>query len=102
MRINELYDQIIWNDKNSIVVLWHTDDVQSIRPDLTPDQCMEVLRRAERNHDAENGINWGVLEYWADEIFPVEEEEEEKVYKDEGDWLKETVDDFMSYLDEEE
>lgn len=100
MKINELYDQIVWNDKNSIVVLWHTDDIKSIRPDLNDDQCMAVLRQADRHHDAELGINWGVLEMWADELFPVEEKV--KVYKDEGDWIKETVNDFMSYLDEEE
>jgi len=98
MRINELYDQIIWNDKNSIVVLWHTDDVKSLRPDLDDDQCMEVLRKVERHHDPCLGISWDTIEHWIGELFPVEE----KVNKDEGDWFKETVNDFMSYLDEEE
>ena len=111
MKINELYDSIIWNDKNSIVVLWHTDDVKSIRPDLDDDQCMFVLRRVEKNHDADIGITWSILEFWADQLFPVEQKElwyYEKVYKDDGDWIEETVmkkrmiNDFMSYLDEEE
>jgi len=75
MKINELYDNIHWNDKNSIIVLWHTDDVKSIRPDLDDDQCMAVLRQAERHHDAEQGLNWVVFEFWAEQLFPVEEEE---------------------------
>ena len=69
MKINELYDQTFWNDKNSIVILWHIDDVKSIRPDLSDEQCMEVLNMVARNHDAEAGVNWGVIEYWIDELF---------------------------------
>jgi len=78
MRINELYDKIYWNDKNSIVILWHTDDVKSIRPDLDDDQCMKVLNKVSRNHDAQIGVNWDVLEFWADELYGVMRSEEEE------------------------
>ncbi len=53
-----------------IAVLWHTDDVREVRPDLINQQCMEVLLECERRHDASIGISWDVLRIWADELFP--------------------------------
>ena len=53
-----------------IATLWHIDDVQEVRPDLTPEQCIEVLKECERQHDATIGINWDVLIFHADELFP--------------------------------
>jgi hypothetical protein len=50
---------------------WHIEDVQSVRPDLDEDQAVEVLCMLEQGFDANNGINWEVIEYTADEIFPV-------------------------------
>ena len=38
------------------------------RPDLTDDQCWEVLQQAERRHDSEIGINWTVLISHADTL----------------------------------
>lgn len=74
MKINELYDSIFWNDKNSIVILWHIDDVKSIRPELDDDQCMEVLNMVARKHDPVLGVSWDTLEFWANYLFPDEEE----------------------------
>ena len=51
---------------------WHIEDVQSVRPDLDDDQALEVLGALEDNFDANNGINWEVIEYTADTLFPVE------------------------------
>lgn len=53
---------------DEITVTWTIDDVKSIAEDLTPDQCREVLKRAKRHHDATVGINWEVLEYYADQV----------------------------------
>lgn len=53
-----------------IANLWHIDDVKEIRPDLTPEQCMEVLSQCEDKHDANIGINWDVLRFHADNLFP--------------------------------
>jgi len=53
-----------------IAILWHIDDVREQRPDLTDPQCMEVLRECERQHDATIGIDWDVLRFHADELFP--------------------------------
>jgi hypothetical protein len=53
-----------------IAEVWHIDDVRALRPDLSDKQCMEVLLQCERKHDATIGINWDVLQIWADELFP--------------------------------
>lgn len=37
-------------------------DVQSLRPDLSDDEAMQVLQAAERNYDASVGLNWDVLD----------------------------------------
>jgi hypothetical protein len=44
--------------------------MQSVRPDLSDDQCREVLRECSRSLDAEAGINWGVITAVADDLFP--------------------------------
>jgi hypothetical protein len=51
-----------------ISVVWHIDDVKSIDDSLTDDQCRAVLGMAERKHDANEGINWQVLDIWIDYI----------------------------------
>lgn len=53
-----------------IAIYWHIDDVKSIRPDLNDVQAFEVLEQVKGKHDATVGINWEVLEIYADELFP--------------------------------
>lgn len=60
----------------SIAVKWCVEDVQSIRPDLTDDQDGAVLQAADRCHNAEVGINWDVLRFHADELFPEEDSDQ--------------------------
>jgi hypothetical protein len=52
-----------------IEISWH--DVAEIRPDLTADQCREVLQKALSRHDAGIGITWDVLEIHANDLFPL-------------------------------
>jgi hypothetical protein len=59
-----------------VAILWDIDDVKSVRPDLTDDQCMEVLDRCDNKHDANFGINWLVIEIHADYLFPAKERAE--------------------------
>ena len=47
---------------NEIAIIWDINDVKSIDPDLSDDDCREVLIRAQDDHDANEGINWNVLE----------------------------------------
>ncbi len=62
---------------DEITISWHIDDVREIRPDLTAEQCREVLQQAERRHDASVGINWDVLAIHADDLFPKESDTQE-------------------------
>jgi hypothetical protein len=49
---------------------WSIEDVQNIRPDLDDDQSVDVLISVANAFDANNGINWYVLEYHAEQLFP--------------------------------
>jgi hypothetical protein len=53
-----------------ITIKWQIEDVQSVRPDLSDEEANEVLGALENNHDANVGINWEVIEYAADNLFP--------------------------------
>lgn len=52
-----------------IAFIWSIADVQQVRPDFTAEQAWEVLATAQRQHDAEFGINWLTLECIAEEMF---------------------------------
>jgi hypothetical protein len=56
-----------------ISLIWNIDDVLSIRPDLTEKQASDILNNLKKNHDANDGINWGTIEIVADILFPIEE-----------------------------
>lgn len=53
-----------------IDIRWYASDVQSVRPDLDLDKCAEVLDKLDRDHDANEGINWIVIQIVADMMFP--------------------------------
>jgi hypothetical protein len=56
-------------ERRLIGLLWGIDDVQEVRPDLTEDQCWEVLQQVERREDATIGVTWDTLECIAHELF---------------------------------
>jgi hypothetical protein len=56
-------------ERRQIAVVWSVEDVQEVRPDLTDDQCWEVLEQANDRHDAGIGITWDVLEIHAADLF---------------------------------
>lgn len=47
---------------------WMIPDVLEVAPDLTEAECITVLNRAVKHHDATIGINWDVLRAWADDV----------------------------------
>jgi hypothetical protein len=55
--------------RREVAVIWCIEDVQEVRPDLTDDQCWEVLQAVRRNHDCTIGISWDVLQCQADLLF---------------------------------
>lgn len=50
------------SDADWIYEAWHVEDVQDRTPNLSIEQCREVLRRLNRHHDANIGINWEVID----------------------------------------
>jgi hypothetical protein len=70
---DELIDQLrtLLRAQGCIIAsTWCIDDVKHARPDLTDEQCIQVLEQCERKHDAETGINWDVIRCHADILFP--------------------------------
>jgi hypothetical protein len=55
--------------RQQIALVWSVEDVQQVRPDLTEEQAWEVLRQVERRHDAEIGVTWLTLEWFAENLF---------------------------------
>lgn len=62
-------------EKKVVAVEWCVEDVQQERPDLDDDRAFHVLETAHNEHDANNGINWDALNYWADYLYPQGETE---------------------------
>ena len=56
------------NKDGSISIIWNIEDVQSLEPDFSEEQSIRVLELALDNHDANEGINWTVLEYWISHV----------------------------------
>ena len=64
------------NKDGSISITWNIEDVKSLDSDISDEQAIEVLEYALDNHDANNGINWSVLEFWISQVKEWEKESE--------------------------
>ena len=64
------------NKDGSISITWTIEDVQSLEPGMSDELATEVLELALDNHDANNGINWSVLEFWISQVKEWEKESE--------------------------
>lgn len=58
--------QEYWQDK--IASVWTVEDILTIDPTLTKDECTEVLYNIYENFNAELGITWDTLQLAIDEI----------------------------------
>jgi hypothetical protein len=66
--INHFVHRLLACD-GKIAAIWCIEDVQTIRPDLTAEQALQVLEEVSRKHDAEFGISWTTLECMADILY---------------------------------
>ena len=73
-----------FNNKNSIALIWHIDDVKHALHELktldwfikkyehtaklTDEDCMEILENVERRHDASMGVSWDTIECYIEEF----------------------------------
>lgn len=49
------------DDKNSIAIFWHIDDIKEVDASLTDAQARQVLQRLKSGHDASIGVTWEVI-----------------------------------------
>lgn len=59
--------QQYWADK--IAHVWCIDDVKGERPDLTEEQCKQVLEQVDQDLDSTVGITWDVIQDTAYSLF---------------------------------
>lgn len=72
LNVQQVEGITIADPDSEIAIIWSIEDIQGERPHLSDEQAREVLQMVKRKHDANIGVNWEVLKYWADELFPVE------------------------------
>jgi hypothetical protein len=65
IKINERF-----NPKTQIAIIWSIEDVQGLRPALSDEQAMKVLKDVENSHDAEHGVTWDIISDAVDNMFP--------------------------------
>ncbi len=63
------------SNKDQIEIIWHIDDVKEVAPEVTDDEAREVLRLVNKEHDAEIGVSWDTLRYWASYVIGERKEE---------------------------
>lgn len=56
--------------RKKITVTWCITDVKQLRPDLSDQECAEVLGEVLASYDARLGINWDGIEHIANILFP--------------------------------
>jgi hypothetical protein len=56
--------------ERAVAIVWAVEDVIGERPHITPKQAMDVLENCIRKHDADMGITWETIRFWADELYP--------------------------------
>jgi len=67
MRTIELQD-------DEIAIIWSVEDVMQECDWLTREQALDVLHHIDHKHDATIGINWEVIYYNAEWMYPKSEE----------------------------
>ena len=70
MRTIELQD-------DEIAIIWSVEDVIQECDWLTREQALDVLQHIDHKHDATIGINWDVIYYNAEWMYPKEADDGE-------------------------
>lgn len=66
--VNELLEE-----RRQIAIIWGTEDIKDVRPDLNEDQSWQVLQLCNKRHDCNDGFTWDLIEYVANHLFPITE-----------------------------
>ena len=62
-------------ERNELIIIWNIDDVRTIEPNMSLENCRLVLAHALETHDADRGINWQVFQQSVDVIKEYEVQE---------------------------
>ena len=65
--INRVKDCMYELANGAIALIWTIDDVQAVDSSISDDEARAILQMIYRNHDANIGINWEVIEYYINE-----------------------------------
>ena len=68
------------NLKRQVSFDWDIDDVNNVRPDLTPDQAMSVLERINKLYDPNVGVNYDTIRMTAIDLFGTARTTEKIIY----------------------
>ena len=60
--------------RRKVALIWSIEDVETLRSDLTSEECWKVLQHAERKHDARVGLTWYTLQDIAQDLFPCDKD----------------------------
>jgi len=77
-------------EDDEIAIIWSAEDVKQECGWLTDDQSCDVLNAIEHRHDACIGINWEVIHYTAEWMYPNDVDFALEV---EETWIRETDND---------
>jgi hypothetical protein len=69
-------------EHHHVAVLWGTEDVLEIRPELTEEQAWEALQFARHHHDANLGLNWDALAFAAEHLYGANSDPDEDADED--------------------
>ncbi len=60
----------ILKKRHQIAQIWSVEDVLALRPDLSEEQAWIVLQQVDRRQEANFGIDWHLIEYVSDVLYP--------------------------------
>ena len=61
---------------DEIAIVWSISDVMEECKWLTKEQAYDILRHLDKEHDANVGVNWGTIYYWAEYLYPQEQKDD--------------------------
>ncbi len=76
--IDNLIQQLL-RRRRQVAVIFCVADVKGIRPDLSDEQCWDVLERCMDQHDCEWGFTWSFITDIAQELFGDTPETDEEI-----------------------
>ena len=53
--------------KTEISIIWCVDDLRQLGYECTDKQGSKILSQIERQHDANIGVNWDIVEFYCEE-----------------------------------